>query len=214
MNYIVSPHAQGTDGWKQDRCGKGTGSAIAAIFAKTAAGKPTAARADYCMQLVLELLTGAPAENDFTNKEMEWGTAQEPYSRMAYETATGLMVEEAGFCYLTHIRAGCSVDGFVVDKGRKGIWESKSPKSKTHLGYIEAGVVPAQYIPQIEHNLWITGAQFCDFQSFDPRFPPKLQRFCVRLERDEARITAHAAAVKVFLAEVDALETKLRQMAA
>lgn len=214
MNYTISPHAQGTDAWKADRCGLATGSAIAAIYAKTAAGKPSAARADYCMQLVLERLTGAPADNDFTSKEMEWGTAQEPFSRMAYETATGLMVHEAGFLYLSHLKAGCSLDGFVDDGGRRGIWESKSPKSKTHLGYLEAGVVPAQYIPQIEHNMWITGAQFCDFQSFDPRFPEKLQRFCIRYERDESRITAHAAAVKVFLGEVDALESKLRLMAA
>ena len=214
MNYIVSPHAQGTDAWKADRCGLATGSAIDAIYAKTAAGKAAAARADYCLQLALERLTGAPEGNDFTSKEMEWGTEQEPFSRMAYETATGLMVHEAGFLYLTHLKAGCSLDGFVEDNGRRGIWESKSPKSKTHLGYLEAGVVPAKYIPQIEHNMWVTGAQFCDFQSFDPRFPEKLQRFCVRLERDESRITAHAAAVKVFLGEVDALETKLRQMAA
>ena len=214
MNYTISPHPQGSAEWKSDRCGKATGSAIAAIYAKTAAGKPAAARADYCMQLVLERLTEAPEGNDFTSKEMEWGTAQEPFSRMAYETATGLMVHEAGFLYLSHIKAGCSLDGFVEDAGRRGIWESKSPKSKTHLGYLEAGVVPAQYIPQIEHNMWITGAQFCDFQSFDPRFPEKLQRFCIRYERDESRITAHAAAVKVFLGEVDALESKLRLMAA
>ncbi len=214
MMYQVSPHEQGSAEWKSDRCGLATGSAIAALFAKTAAGKPAAARADYCIQLVLERLTGAPAESDYINKEMEWGTAQEPFSRMAYETATGLMVEEAGFCYLTHIKAGCSVDGFVTDAGRNGIWESKSPKSKTHLGYLEAGTVPPQYVPQIEHNMWVTGAQFCDFQSYDPRFPEKLQRFCVRMERNESRITAHAAAVKVFLDEVDQLEQQLRLKAA
>lgn len=214
MNYTISPHAQGTAEWKADRCGLATGSAIAAIYAKTATGKPAAARADYCLQLALERLTGSPEVNDFTSKEMEWGTAQEPFSRMAYETATGLMVREAGFLYLTHIKAGCSLDGFVEDRGRRGIWESKSPKSKTHLSYLEAGVVPPQYVPQVEHNMWVSGAEFCDFQSFDPRFPEKLQRFCVRMERDEARITAHAAAVKVFLDEVDKLETKLRLMAA
>jgi hypothetical protein len=32
--------------------------------------------------------------------------------------------------------------------------------------------VPSDYLGQITHNLWITGAQWCDFVSFDDRFPP------------------------------------------
>jgi hypothetical protein len=57
-------------------------------------------------------------------------------------------------------------------------------------------------VPQVEHNLWITGATFCDFVSFDPRMPEPLQLFITRYERDEARIKAHEAAVMQFLMEV------------
>ena len=199
--YIVSPHAQGTDEWKKDRLGKATGSAIAAIFATVKSGE-AAARADYRMDLVLERITGNVQGVDFTTKEMEWGTAQEPYSRMAYELATDRMVEESGFVYLPNIEAGCSVDGFIRDDGRFGIWESKSPKSKTHLSYLMGNKLPSTYIAQVEHNLWITGAQFCDFVSFDPRMPEPLQLFITRYERDEARIKAHEAAVMQFLMEV------------
>lgn len=199
--YIVSPHAQGTDEWKLDRLGKATGSAIAAIFATVKTGE-AAARADYRMDLVLERITGNVQGIDFTTKDMEWGTAQEPYSRMAYEMATELMVQESGFVYLPNVAAGCSVDGFIHDNGRFGIWESKSPKSKTHLSYLMGNKLPSLYVPQVEHNLWITGATFCDFVSFDPRMPEPLQLFITRYERDEARIRAHEAAVMQFLMEV------------
>lgn len=213
MKYIVSPHAQGTPEWKADRLGKVTGSAVAALYAKVKTGE-AAARADYRIQLVLERLTGA-VEDVYTNKDMEWGTATEPAARLAFEAESGLAVNEAGFCYFEHIAAGCSVDGFIESPdGRVGIFETKCPKSKTHLSYLDAGEVPSMYKPQLIHNLWITGAAFCDFQSFDPRFPERLQRMCVRLERDEEEITAHAAMVKVFLEEVDTLEHKLRLRAA
>ena len=146
--YIVSPHAQGTDEWKKDRLGKATGSAIAAIFATVKSGE-AAARADYRMDLVLERITGNVQGIDFTTKDMEWGTAQEPYSRMAYEMATDLMVKESGFVYLPNVAAGCSVDGFIHDNGRFGIWESKSPKSKTHLSYLMGNKLPSLYVPQV-----------------------------------------------------------------
>ncbi|WP_354686708.1 lambda exonuclease family protein [Cupriavidus necator] len=211
--YIVSPHPQGTPEWLADRCGKVTGSNVSAVFAKIKSGE-AAARADYRMQLVLERLTGIPAEGPPPTAEMRWGTEQEPFARMAYEIATGLTVNESGFCYLPDLMVGCSVDGFIEDGGRAGIWEGKAPKSKTHMAYLDAGELPSIYVPQVDHNLWVTGKEFCDFQSYDPRFPEKLQRFCIRIERDEARIKAHEAAVLQFLAEVDELESKLRQRAA
>lgn len=209
MNYIVSPHPQGTQEWKQDRAGKATGSSIASIFAKVAKGE-AAARVDYRTQLVIERLTGC-IEDMFVSKDMQWGTDNEPAARLAYEVESGLVVNEAGFCYLPDLMAGCSVDGFIESPdGRIGVFETKSPKSKTHLTYLDSGEIPSIYRPQVIHNMWITGATFADFQSFDPRFPPGLRRMVVRLERDESEIETHAAAVKLFLDSVDDLEQKLR----
>lgn len=211
--FIVSPHAQGTPEWKADRLGKVTGSAVAALYAKVKSGE-AAARADYRVQLVLERLTGT-VEDMFTSKEMEWGTNTEGAARLAYEAESGLMVREAGFCSLPKVAAGSSVDGFIdSDDGRLGILEVKCPKSKTHLGYLDSGEVPTAYNPQVLHNMWITGAQFADFMSYDPRFPRGLQRMTVRVERSEAAIRDHEALVLQFLLEVDALEKQLRLRAA
>ena len=57
--YLVSPHAQGTHGWRMDRLGKVTGSAVAAVFATVKSGE-AATRANLRMALVLERITGIP----------------------------------------------------------------------------------------------------------------------------------------------------------
>lgn len=211
--YITSPHAQGTPEWHQDRLGMVTGSVVSAVFAQVKSGEAST-RADLRMDLLLERITGTVQSNGYTSPEMAWGTEQEPHARMAYEMAFERDITEAGFLYLPHIKAGCSLDGFVTDGDKRGIFEAKCPKSKTHWGYLNAGVVPSTYLPQITHNLWITGADFCDFMSFDPRMPEELQQFHIRAWRDEARIKAHEAGVLQFLMELDADEAKMRALIA
>jgi hypothetical protein len=132
---------------------------------------------------------------------------------MAYELARGLDITESGFVYLKRIKAGCSVDGFLTDGGRTGFYEAKCPKSKNHYAYLMAGILPWEYRHQVTHNFWITGADFCEFHSFDPRMPEKLQSFIIRVERADVDIQAHEAGVLQFLIETDAEEKKFRQLA-
>jgi hypothetical protein len=214
--YIVCPHPQGSDGWRMDRLGKVTGSVSEAVFATVKSGE-AATRANLRMALVLERITQIPTPATFKETEaIAWGKEQEPFSRMAYELERDLTIEELGFIYLRDCEAGCSVDGLVRDAGRLGFWESKSPNSKTHYAYLRGGVIPSEYMPQVLHNFWITGADFCDFQSYDPRMPEKLRTFIKRIERAEVadRIAAHERGVLQFLAEVDAEEKQMRLMAA
>ena len=213
MRYILSEHEQGSDPWKLDRAGKATGSRASDILAKIKTGE-AAARRDYRIQLVTERLTGTPVENGFVSKEMEHGIAQEPFARMAYEAATGLIVREAGFAYLSDIQAGCSVDGLLEEDGREGILEIKCPKSSTHIGYILGNRIPPAYIPQITHNLWVTGAMFADFVSFDPRMPEHLQLFRKRIEWTDLQIEYHEKEILAFLKEVDELVMKLSKQEA
>lgn len=209
--YIVCQHEQGTEGWFNDRLGLVTGSVVSAVFATVKSGEAST-RADLRMDLLLERITGAAQPKGYTSPEMAWGTEQEPHARMAYEMTKGLDIAESGFVYLPDIKAGCSVDGFIYDGGKVGIYEAKCPKSKTHWGYINAGVMPSTYKAQVTHNLWITGADFCDFMSFDPRFDPVLQQFHFRVWRNEAEINQHAAGVRQFLLELDADEKKMRAL--
>ena len=99
--------------------------------------------------------------------------------------------------------AGCSLDGHIGNF--EGLFEAKCPKSATHLGYWRGPAkAPEAYIPQITHNLWITGAQWCDFLSFDDRFPEHLQTFLVRVKREDVDIDGYEKKALAFLAEVEA----------
>lgn len=217
--YTISTHRQGTREWLKDRMGCVTGADVAALYTPgRAKGTDSEARTGYMRQLVLERLDVPADAGAFQSRDMAWGIATEPLARLALEATTGYKVREAGFCRLKRYAAGCSVDSFIfgdeVDPKRLGISEIKCPKSKTHLAYLEARSVPEIYVPQITHNLWVTGAQFCKFISYDPRFPPAMRMLLVHVERDEAAIKAHEALVLQFLMETDALERKLRLNAA
>jgi len=81
------------------------------------------------------------------------------------------------------LNAGCSVDGLVDPDG---IIEIKCPyNSKNHLQTIESNKVPSQYVAQVQGNMFITGRKWCDYISYDPRFPEKLQLFVIRVDADE-----------------------------
>jgi|SRR6185503_3476207 len=211
--FIVSPHAQGTQEWLQDRAGKATGSRAADILATIKSGE-AAARRDYRLELAIERMTGSPAPQGFISAEMAWGTEQEPFARMAYEEQTGRIVSESGFVYLPDVMAGCSVDGFIDESGSLGIWEAKCPKSFTHISYLRANKLPSAHEPQVLHNMWVTGADFCDFVSFDPRLSGKLQLFTIRVERNEAAMKEYEEKLLTFLAEVDEEHKQLMRMAA
>ena len=67
---------------------------------------------------------------------------------------------------------------------------------------------------QITHNLWVTGAEWCDFVAYDDRLPEGLQFFRKRVFSHELDLTAHEAGVLKFLAEVDSQVGQLRNLIA
>ncbi len=196
---------QGSEEWLASRAGKVTASRIADVMAKIKTGE-AAARRDYRAQIVAEILTGKPQEGGFVNAEMQWGTEQEPFARAAYEVARDVMVDQVGLVLHPQIdRAAASPDGLVSD----GLVEIKCPKTATHLQYLIDGGVPKQYQPQMLWQMACAERAWCDFVSFDPRLPERLQMFVVRFQRDDAKIKEMEAEVLSFLAEVDGVLAKL-----
>jgi hypothetical protein len=104
--------------------------------------------------------------------------------------------------------AGCSLDGHVGDF--EGIVELKCPKTATHCKYLREGSVPEDYLPQITHNLWVSGAEWCDFVSFDDRLPENMQTFVKRVKRTDVDIFKYEQAALTFLEEVDREVSSLR----
>ena len=198
---------QRTEEWFTQRLGKVTASRVGDVIAKTKTG-PSASRDNYATQLVLERLTNKQGEF-FTNAAMQWGTETEPMARQAYELKRGVFVDEVGFIdHPTIDMSGASPDG-LVDK--KGLVEIKCPESKTHMEYLMSGKPPAKYIPQMMWQMACTGREWCDFVSFDPRFPENLQILVVKVEYDPTYVKMLELEITQFLDEVSKKVELLRK---
>jgi len=145
--------------WFALRAGRVTGTTAADMLAAIKKGE-AAARRDLRMRLVCERLTGQPADNGggYQSADMRWGVEHERAARMAYEARTGDLVRAVGFVTHDTLAAGCSPDGIVGDG--VGLIEIKCPKSATHFGIWQTNTIPPEYVPQLQHNLWITGCRW------------------------------------------------------
>jgi len=204
---------QGSDAWRAARCGKITASNIADVLSRSRDRKSEGAtRRNYKARIISEILTGRPQENGFTNKAMEAGLEFEPLACSVYELAKGVFVDPVGLVLHPSIeRAAASPDRLV---GSDGLIEVKCPYPATHISYLLADVVPAEYESQILWQLACTERAWCDFVSYCPSFPPHLQLYVVRFQRDNQRIAEITAEVNVFLKEVDEIIERLNRKAA
>ena len=199
---------QRTEEWYAARLGKVTASKVADLMAKTKSGY-SASRDNYMAQLVVERITKTKAES-FSNAAMDWGTAQEPFARAAYEAFTGFMVEEVGFVQHPTIEwAGASPDGLVEDDG---LVEIKCPNTATMIDTLLTNKVPQKYYIQMQMQMACTQRAWCSYVVFDPRMPVKAQLFHKIIVRDDVFIAEMEAEIINFLAEVDMQVSQLTQL--
>lgn len=197
---------QGSPEWHAARAGRVTASRIADMTAKTKSGWG-ASRANYMAELVAERLTGTVSEG-FTNAAMQWGTEKEPEARSAYQLITGHEVTPIGFVIHPEIEmAGASPDGLV---GASGLVEIKCPNTATHIETLLTDNVPEKYLKQMIWQMLCTGRSWCDFLSYDPRLPARMQLFIKRVDLP-ADATGYEAEVRAFLAEVEAKVSALSE---
>jgi putative phage-type endonuclease len=170
---------------------------------------------EYALELAAERLVRELPANVVT-PAMQWGIDHEEQARIRYAFETNNDVFGIGFAFHDDFEwwAGCSPDGLIRDSG---LVEIKCPSSKKHLEYITNAVVPPGYIAQLDGQLWVTGREWCDFVSYDPRFVEGADYFCVRHYRDmetivevNKRVHACAALVEKHLTAV----AKIRKGAA
>lgn len=189
---------QRTDDWFAARLGKVTASRISDVVAKTKTG-PSASRANYMAQLIVERMTGKPTES-YSNSAMQWGTDTEPLARAAYEMATDTIVDEVGFVEHESLSmCGASPDGLVGDKG---LIEIKCPNTATHIETLINGTIDNKYMLQMQWQMACTDRDWCDFVSFDPRMPEPLQLKIIRVPMNEMLVVDLENQVEQFLNEV------------
>lgn len=176
---------QGTEEWFAARLGVPSASMFSKIV--TTKGVWSTQADSYINQLVAEQLTGE-REEVYQSHHMIRGTELEPEARDLYCLMKDVEVQEVGFCLHDTLKAGCSPDGLVGDKG--GL-EIKAPASAAHVEYLRGGVLPSRYKQQVMGCLWITGREWWDFVSYHPSMKPLI----VRVERDEDYISDLAECV-------------------
>lgn len=203
---------QRTEKWFSDRCGKFTGSRFVDVLARNKkTGEKLEAYKKCVWHVATERTSGKPIEGP-SGYALRWGQDVEPYARKEYELRTGLIVVQSEFVeHPKYPFAGCSPDGLVSTNG--GI-EMKCPKdSIVHLQRFVEGV-PDEYRPQCQGFLWVTGREWIDFVSYDPRQIERYQMLKVRINRDETFIQTLESAVLEAEAEVQALIQKLERITA
>ena len=191
--------------WFAQRLGKVTASRVSDVMAKTKSG-PAASRKNYMMQLLCERLTGK-REESYTNAAMQRGIDLEPLARSAYEIHTGNDVMEAEFCIHPEFpETGASPDGFVSEEG---LLEIKCPNTAQHVACLRSGEQDSKYWWQMQHQMWCTGRDWCDFVSFDDRMPEPLQLFVARVMRHEQAIETMRDEILEFLGELEGLVAEM-----
>ena len=199
---------QGTEEWKQERCGKITASRIGDLMARTKNGYG-ASRKNLIAEKVCEILTGCPADS-YCSPAMQWGIEQEPNARLAYEFETGADVVLEGFVLHPEIvMAGASPDGLV---GENGLIEIKCFTTANHIETLLNGGADKKYIYQMQFQMACCEREFCDFVSYDPRLPRELELFIKRVERDDSLITEIEKEVGTAISEINETVEKLRRL--
>ncbi len=206
-----APAEQGSAQWLYERCGNCTASRFADAIGRIKSGAYSAARETYIWEIVIERITGQPSDH-WTSTAMLWGSSNEAMARMEYEARTGAFVEAVGFVkHSTLPNVGGSPDGIMGDAG---LLEIKCPyNSANHLKAIMGGM-PIEHAAQVQGNLWITGRQWADFVSYDPRLPAPYDIYIERIERDADFIAKMEAEIILFDAAITEMLAKLSEAAA
>lgn len=202
MSYTLHRCEQRSPEWLALRLGRVTSSRASAMLATIKSGGEAAGRRNYRIELVLERITGVCQEAGFQSADMARGIEREAAALQRYEALTGNLVRRTGFLAHDELLAGASLDGDIDDCA--GIVEAKCPKPAVHLDYLRSKKIPAEYLAQIHHALWLTEAQWGDFLSYCPDFPAPLDTCLVRVERKPEEMASYELVLRQFLAEVEA----------
>lgn len=111
---------------------------------------------------------------------MQRGNDLEPIALEAFEQETGLTMFPMVGVHDEIKWMGASFDGMTIK--RDAILEIKCPGEKDHSIALE-GKIPPKYMPQLQHQLYVSGLDFAYYYSFDGK-----RGVIVEVPRDQAFI--------------------------
>lgn len=173
MSLHIYDVQQGEPEWLELRRGIVTASTVKHLLTSTGRVAANDDSRRFTLTLVAERITG-DIEEQYVSNDMLRGILDEPLARDVYSRHYGEAVECGFMVSDDHgFRLGFSPDGLVGDDG---LIEIKSPRAKEHLRTILADEVPAQYMPQLQAGLLVSGRQWIDYVSFFGGMPLYVKR--------------------------------------
>jgi YqaJ-like viral recombinase domain len=181
---------QGSPEWSLLRSGIVTASEMDALVSPTGEVRKGAGVTTYVNQKVCEGWIGGPLPSVQGVFDMEQGKILEERAIPAFTFLTGIETERVGFVIGDDTRVGCSPDALCNAAGL----ECKAPRMDTHVGYILAGKLPAQYVAQVQTCMFVCNVDHWHFYSYRHSFP----HLHLVIVRDEAYQEAINTAVNGF----------------
>lgn len=194
---------QGSGEWTALRLGRVTASEIDALVSPTGKVRVGDGPAKYLYRKVAEKFMGWSADS-INTFDMTQGIVLENEARGWAMLEKNLDIRQVGFCESDDGRAGFSPDGLIGDTA--GI-EIKCPAPATHIGYLEQGCIPSDYILQVQFSLYISRRARWYFLSYNRYMPPLF----VEVLPDEAIHTAIETALINFALRFDAIYERLKK---
>jgi hypothetical protein len=196
---------QGSPEWNRIRRGKPTASEFERILSPT--GKVSAQKASYFYRKLAERL-GFEVEN-ITSAALAYGHEMEPQAVRTYEALLGVETESIGFATDDRGRYGASPDR-ILSSG-EGILQVKCPYTPwVHLEYFGSpggGALKMDHYPQIQGEMLVTGAQWCDLISYYPSLP----MVRIRVDRDQPYLDTLRMQLELFCNDLDRMEREVRE---
>jgi hypothetical protein len=207
--------------WFKKRLGKVTSSTIWNLIvepkekAKKDAGELSSTSKEYLLSKVAEKLTGV--RRDFQNDATAFGVEQEANAISLYELETGYSVSQTGYIEKITDWYGGTPDGYIEKEN--GIIQVKCPYDyKNHLSNLLTDSVELfkakhrEYYWQCMSDMFVTGANWCDFVSYCPDMPADYKLSILRIKRSEEdiEILSHkiSEAYKFFNSVINKLADK------
>lgn len=192
MKHFDLAHRSGD--WFLARSGLATTSNFDKIITKT--GKESSQADDYANLIIAELILGRAIERNFSTYALEWGSQYEGEAVSLYEFETGLAVRNGGFFTNDELTHGASPDARIFEGDTMvGLAEIKCPENPAnHIEFLVMDEMNPKYIPQVQGQMLISGAEWVDWFSYYPELPSAR----IRTFRDEKFIALLANALKNF----------------
>lgn len=189
------------DQWLKERSGNITASAISKLLTSKYAVSDGDTAKMYLLDKVAEIITDAPLP-EFGNAATRHGNDTEPEALEAYQVRTKSKLTFPGF--IKKDGYGATPDGIVPKKGKtaKGCVQIKCPyEPRNHAKHLmlktaaDLKTASVEYYSQIQMEMYVSGSEWCDWVSYDNRYPEPLNLHIVRVERDAEVIEAIKTAI-------------------